>query len=76
MQKKCTCPGGTRWIEQAPTSTSRYRVECAECREFIKWGNLAQLEALVNAGEPGELVSYEESLAPPSPTLDAFFIKD
>lgn len=74
MDKKCTCPSGTRWIEQPPTSTARYRVECITCRTFIKWGSLAQRNALIDAGEDGEVVPYEESLGPPAPTLDAFIV--
>lgn len=72
MQKKCTCPGVTRWIEQGPTSTARYRVECVTCKTFIKWGTQAQFDA-----EPDAVfVSFAASLPPPRPTLDAFISDD
>lgn len=74
MQKVCTCPGGTRWIERGPTSSARYRVECLLCGTFIKWGTERQLIALVDADEEGEVVPYEESIEPPSPSLDAFIV--
>ncbi len=74
MQKKCTCPGGTRWLQEPPTSHNAYKVECVNCRRFIKWGTQAQLDELVDAGADGEFVPYEEP--PPRANLDAFIVND
>lgn len=75
MQMKCSCGVGSKWIEQAPTSTHRYRVECPSCRTFVKWGAQIELDQLIDAGEEGVVVSYEEDIAGQRaghPTLDKF----
>lgn len=67
----CEHDQGTRWLEQAPDSLHRYRVECSFCHRFIKWGNQAELDRRILADETGWVVDYK---APP--TLDAFFVKE
>lgn len=44
FQLRCRClEYRTRWIEQGPESSHRYKVQCDSCGKFIAWGTHEQL---------------------------------
>jgi len=62
MQVTCKCGcDRTIWLQQNPKSIHRYRVECANCRLFLKWGNARQLR---ECRECGDQVTVEEYVPP------------
>lgn len=74
--KKCTCPGGTRWLQEPPTSHNAYRVDCISCHKFIKWGPQAQLDELIAGNHEVEVISYGQQLAPKPDPFAPFYVND
>lgn len=75
LRFKCTCRNpASKWIEQAPHSTHRYRVECATCGRFIKWGPRTELEERVGDGD--NIVVKPHTPGQPPANLRRFFDDD
>ncbi len=53
------CYASTNWYEQAPDFLHRFKVKCAVCQKFLKWGTEDQVEALHNAGKSYDIVKYK-----------------
>ena len=67
----CRClEAHTRWVEQAPASTHRYRVQCNSCGKLIAWGTETQLQDYQAKFEV-TLITWANQQA--RPTLDRFF---
>ena len=68
----CSCANvGSVWVIQPPESQHAFRVSCAGCRKYIKWGSQGELDLLLRAGENVTIREYEEP--PQSRTLDELF---
>lgn len=72
MRMKCKCQAPSKWLEEPPESQHSYRVECSRCGKFAKWGNQAELDALVDAGAEGWVINWEERNRPKPDALAAF----
>lgn len=53
------CLASTNWYEQEPKSPHRYKVKCAVCQKFLKWGTKDQLKATHEAGKSYGIVEYK-----------------
>lgn len=72
-QKPCSCyPPKSLWKEEPPESTHRYRVECARCTKFIKWGAEVELMRL-RAGD-SDIAIEEYRILPELTDLDRFLL--
>lgn len=63
------CRAETDWAQEPLGSMHAYRVTCAACRKFIKWGTTPQLRESRTFGQVRHVVRY---MAPA--TLDAFYV--
>ena len=62
MKGNCRCIelAGLVWYEQQPESKHRYRVQCARCNKFAKWGAQTELDELKQANAKFKVVPYSE----------------
>lgn len=72
---KSTCPcfkvSGSNWIALSPDERHAYRVQCAGCAKFLKWGTAEELARLEMEGAKITVKPYK----PPQPSgsvLDLF----
>ena len=57
----CRCHNATsRWTEEPSSSIHSYRVDCASCGRFIKWGTVAELHYRVAASHKTTVVPYAD----------------
>ncbi len=61
---------GTHWIKEPPESTHEFRVQCSQCKGFIKWGARAEFESIKHL-ENVIFVPYAE--AEPEGSISQFF---
>ena len=60
----------TQWHRQGPQSQHAFKVVCAGCEKFLKWGTVPEYESLSIRG----LTEYVEYAPPPPPaSLQKFF---
>ena len=70
---RCQCHNATsRWTEEPSSSMHSYRVDCASCGRFIKWGTVAELHYRVAAWHKITVVPYEDIEEQPRRTIEDF----
>ena len=76
LKSTCLCfkTEGSRWIALAPDERHAYRVQCAYCGKFLKWGTAAELGELQGGGAKVAVKPYK----PPAleDTVMGLFVDD
>lgn len=75
LKSNCSCfSPGSVWVTQPPEVQHDFKVICAGCRKYIKWGNKAELNRRQQAGDK----IWIEGIAvkPESYSIDELFEDD